>query len=74
MHLSSADVPVTVLLPPKADGYARDFLMRIEISADTAPQMTFTGIDEDWEAESEDAEWMVLEPGVNIISFTETRQ
>jgi hypothetical protein len=34
---------------------------------------TFVGLDDSWFVESDNEEWMIMEPGVNIISFTETK-
>lgn len=61
-----------VQLPAAGQG-ARDFILRIEISSSAAPTFTFTntaGLD----FESEDDDWAVMQPGVNLISFTETKR
>lgn len=73
IEISSASTPIVVQLPPKQDDGARDFIVRIEISSDTAPSFTFEGIDENLVFDAEDEDWAVLEPGLNVISFTETR-
>lgn len=60
------------MLPSAGEG-ARDFILRIEISSASAPTFTFTntsGLD----FESEDDDWAVMEPGVNLVSFTETKR
>jgi hypothetical protein len=51
--------------------FARDFILRIEITSSNAPFCTFTGMDSSWLAESDDEEWYMLKPGTNVISFTE---
>jgi hypothetical protein len=48
--------------------------LRVEISAATVPGFTFVGAgNETVQYDSEDDEWYVLEPGLNLISFTETK-
>lgn len=73
IEISSSSIPVVVYLPEKADDGARDFIIRVEISSQTAPGFTFAGLDESMIFDSEDDDWAVLEPGLNLISFTETR-
>ncbi len=66
---------VVVFLPQKQNATAaRDFILRVEISAATVPGFTFVGAgNETVQYDSEDDEWYVLEPGLNLISFTETK-
>jgi hypothetical protein len=33
----------------------------------------FTGLDDSWSVDTEDDEWMFMQPGINIISFTEMK-
>lgn len=74
IEVSSATVPVIVQLPHKpADGGARDFILRVEVSASTAPSFTFAGLDETITFDSDSDDWMTIEPGLNLISFTETK-
>jgi hypothetical protein len=72
--LSDSDKDITINLPEKQDGYARDFILRIEVTSATAPQIGFNGLDEEWLVDSEDEEWMIVKPGTNVISFTEMIQ
>lgn len=72
IEISSAATPIIVQLPPKQDG-ARDFIIRVEISSSTAPSFTFSGLDENITFDSDNEEWYTLEPGLNLVSFTETR-
>ena len=70
--INQSTTPVIVRLPDAGNG-ARDFILRIEISSETAPTFTFTntaGLD----FESEDDDWAVMQPGVNLVSFTETKR
>ena len=70
--INQSSTPVVVRLPAAGDR-ARDFILRIEVSSATAPTFTFTntaGLD----FESEDDDWAVMQPGVNLLSFTETKR
>lgn len=74
IEVSSATTPLVVKLPPKPEGGgSRDFILRIEVSSSTAPGITFTGLDESITFDSNSDDWMTIEPGLNLISFTETR-
>ena len=74
IEVSSAATPLVVKLPPKpADNGARDFILRIEVSSSTAPGVTFAGLDESITFDSDSEDWMTIEPGLNLISFTETK-
>ena len=74
IEVSSAETPLVVKLPPKlADNGARDFILRIEVSSSTAPSVTFSGLDESITFDSDSEDWMIIEPGLNLISFTETK-
>ena len=65
---------VVLYMPPKpADGGARDFIIRVEVTASTAPGFYFIGASETINYDSGDENWNVLEPGLNLISFTETK-
>lgn len=48
--------------------------MRIEISSSAAPTFTFNGVNETIDFDSEDTDWAVMEPGLNLVSFTETKR
>jgi hypothetical protein len=43
------------------------------VSSSTAPEITFKGLDETFTFDSESDDWAVIEPGLNFISFTETK-
>ena len=72
--VSSSEKNVVLYMPPKpADGGARDFIIRVEVTASTAPGFYFVGASETINYDSGDEDWNVLEPGLNLISFTETK-
>ena len=74
IEITDENKPVTLTLPDKdKNKYARDFILRVEIKSSAAPMFTFVGLDDSWFVESDNEEWMIMEPGVNIISFTETK-
>jgi hypothetical protein len=35
--ISNDNIPITIVFPSKIDGYARDFILRIEITSSEAP-------------------------------------
>jgi hypothetical protein len=68
LNLDSSDLSVTIKLPEKKySGYARDFILRMNVTE--LPCIIWDGIDDNWEALDDD--WMNLEVGQNVISFTE---
>jgi hypothetical protein len=70
INLDDESLNVTIQLPEsKNNGYARDFILRLNITE--MPQITWSGIDESWSVESDDEDWLNLEIGSNVISFTE---
>ena len=65
--------PVRINFPPKTEGVARDFLLRLVITADSVPEVTFavpTG--ETFSFEEGDEETFHCVVGVNVFAFTET--
>ena len=72
VELKTADA-VRVNFPPKNEGVARDFILRLVITADSIPEVTFavpTG--ETFSFEEGDEETFACLIGVNIFAFTET--
>lgn len=60
---------LNLTFPPAIGGVSRDLLLRLVVTGSTAPEISFAGgptfdVDDD--------EWANIEPGVNIILFTET--
>lgn len=74
IQVSSSTTPVVVQLPAEPTDGARDFILRIEISSSAAPTFTFNGVNETIDFDSEDDDWAVMEPGLNLVSFTETKR
>ena len=74
IQVSSSATPVVIQLPAQPEDGARDFILRIEISSSTAPTFTFSGVNETIDFDSEDDDWAVMEPGLNLVSFTETKR
>lgn len=71
--VSDSEIPITINFPQKIDGYARDFILRIEVTTTEAPEFNFVGLDDSWSVDAEDDEWMFMQPGINVISFTEMK-
>ena len=72
VELKTSD-PVRINFPPKTEGVARDFLLRLVITADSVPEVTFampTG--ETFSFEEGDEETFHCVVGVNVFAFTET--
>jgi hypothetical protein len=72
VELKTADA-VRVNFPPKNEGVARDFILRLVITADSVPEVTFavpTG--ETFSFEEGDEETFHCVVGVNVFAFTET--
>lgn len=65
--------PVKVILPPAIKGQVRDFFVRIVITADEVPEITFAPPDgEIVSFEDMDEDVFKCEIGVNVFAFTET--
>ena len=72
VELKTSD-PVRINFPPRVEGVARDFLLRLVITADPVPEVTFavpTG--ETFSFEEGDYESFSCDVGVNVFAFTET--
>ena len=74
--VDSSDKTIYIHLPAETtDNTARDFVIRLEVTAATAPQVQFVPANsEEIDYEANDDTWATVEPGVNIISFTETKR
>ena len=74
--VDSSDKTIYIHLPAETtDNTARDFVIRLEVTATTAPQAQFVPANsEEIDYEANDDTWATIEPGVNIISFTETKR
>lgn len=72
VELKTSDA-VRINFPPKTAGVARDFILRLVITADSVPEVTFavpTGETFSFEEESDESFQCLV--GVNIFAFTET--
>ena len=72
VELKTSD-PVRINFPPKTPGVARDFLLRLVITADTVPEVMFavpTGETFSFEEGGDESFSCIV--GVNIFAFTET--
>ncbi len=74
MEMDGAD-PVTFLFPAVTKGVSRDFLLRLVITGDVVPEVTFTApAGETLSLEESDKETFLCVKGINIFAFTETEE
>lgn len=72
LTLSTSD-PLTIKFPSPSNNYARDLFLRLIVTADTAPMITWQPEDnEALEFESDNEDWGTVELGINVYMFTET--
>ena len=75
--LASTVTAATFTFPAPVAGYARDFFVRLVIEGSTVPTISFLesggGSLED-AFDADDDAWAEIEPGVNVLMFTETSQ
>ena len=75
--LASTVTAATFTFPAPVAGFARDFFLRLVIEGSTVPTISFLesggGSLEDVFDADDDA-WAEIEPGVNVLMFTETSQ
>ena len=75
--LASTVTAATFTFPAPVAGYARDFFLRLVIEGSTVPTISFLesggGSLED-AFDADDDAWSEIEPGVNVLMFTETSQ
>ena len=65
--------PLRLVVPPEAKGSARDFFVRLVITADEIPEVTFAAPSgETISFEDVDGDVFRCETGVNVFAFTET--
>ena len=63
------------VFPPKIQGKARDFFVRLTITSEEIPQITFEEPDgSPVSFDVADGSWAEIQQGVNLIMFTETAQ
>jgi uncharacterized repeat protein (TIGR02543 family) len=69
----ATSAPLTLVFPPAVSGAARDFFVRLVVTADAPPEITFappSGEFLSFEDANENA--LMCEVGVNVFAFTET--
>lgn len=72
VKLASSDA-VRVIFPSKSEGCARDFILRLEVSVSTVPEITFVGAEgESVKVEDDGLSDLGAKYGANIYSVTET--
>ena len=65
--------PLTLVVPPGTEGAARDFFVRLIVTADEVPEVSFAAPSgETISFEDVDNDVFVCEVGVNVFAFTET--
>lgn len=66
---------LTFVFPEKTKGQARDFFIRLVVTGETLPTLSF--VEPDGDAVSfdvDDDSWADIEQGVNILMFTDTAE
>jgi hypothetical protein len=72
IELATGD-PVKLVVPPEVKGQVRDFFVRIVITADEVPEITFAApAGETISIEDADEDALKCEVGSNVFAFTET--
>lgn len=72
IELTTSDA-VRINFPPRTEGVARDFILRLVITADAVPEVTFAApAGETFSFEESDDESFHCMTGVNIFALTET--
>ena len=73
VEIANGDGPLRLVVPPEAKGTARDFFVRLVITADDVPEVTFAApAGEAMSFEDADMEVFKCDVGVNVFAFTET--
>jgi len=72
IELATSD-PVKIIVPPMVTGQVRDFFVRIVITAEEVPEITFAApAGETISFEDSDEDVLTCEIGSNVFAFTET--
>ena len=73
VEIANGAGPLRLVVPPEAKGAARDFFVRLVITADEVPEVTFAApAGEAISFEDADEDVFKCEVGVNVFAFTET--
>lgn len=66
---------LTFVFPEKVAGKARDFFLRLVITGETVPTLSFVETNGDAVSfDADDDSWAEIEKGVNILMFTDTEE
>ncbi|MBO7688822.1 MAG: hypothetical protein J6V72_20750 [Kiritimatiellae bacterium] len=73
---ASAVTSITFTFPPRQTGQARDFFVRLVIQGTTVPTLYFNEPDGGGAVafDADDDAWADIEPGVNIMMFSDTAE
>ena len=76
IQISDPNVALSVMLPKITEGNTvRDFVIRFENTGSSNASVAFVPFgSEDIDYESDSDDWATIEPGVNLVSFTETKR
>lgn len=76
IEVANPTVSISVILPEMTiDNKVRDFVIRFENTGNENASIAFVPQnDEDIDYESDSDNWAIIEPGINLISFTETKR
>ena len=76
IEVANPTVSISVILPEMTiDNKVRDFVIRFENTGNENASVAFVPQnDEDIDYESDSEDWAIIEPGINLISFTETKR
>lgn len=66
---------ITFVFPEKKEGVSRDFFLRLVITGETVPTLSFVELNGDAVSfDVDDESWAEIEQGVNILMFTDTEE
>lgn len=76
ISIDNPTTPISVILPEMTiDNKVRNFAIRFENTGNENASVAFVPQnDEEVDYESDSDDWAVVEPGINLISFTETKR
>ena len=73
IEVTDGGAPLRIVVPPKTDGVARDFFVRLVVTSDGIPEITFAApTGEAVSFEGQDGGVLACGWGVNVFAFTET--
>ena len=73
IEVTDGGAPLRIVVPPKTEGVARDFFVRLVVTSDGIPEITFAApTGEAVSFEGQDGGVLACGWGVNVFAFTET--